>query len=1076
MKRFLFLVLALAFITAFAFGSTNTYAKAEDEIVISFSNNNGVLPTLDGDVYVLDYSENTYLVATADFADDRHGISTMSIYEDGKFVEVSAITKAGEYDVRLSLSYVGRVQFRSFKLKINKKTIDNVEFEANPLTVEYGVTTDPQVYYDDDLIKEELEVSYEYYTDSSKTTKVEPNGVGTYYLVAKLNGENYEGSAECVLKIAKSNAEIKTQTEEITLDYSYDQAGENGYDLKELFGVNVENSPSGASYEIDAYYLKEDGGATYVKGDKINEVGYFTVYFAFSGDKDNFNYYESKRVTLVVQRAQVGILTLNALSYSYDEDTLPKDFVKKAYLDGKIYVVNLHDNSIVDSISFDKLSLVFYESKDNQIEYTPDNQVGTVYFKLFFDGNALYQKQESDVLSFEITKRDVSSEMYAVVDTFAFPYGQTPTFDGKYSIPEKYQESIVFEYFSVAEDKSIVQALTDLPSLPGRYALKITVTDNKNYEGSKVLYFIIQKQKISEKEMVFKGLSTVYGDGLAVTYALPSTYDIALSNYVVEYYLGDTLLENIPYLAGEYSIKVSLNDPIYSCTSTQTIIIDKKELKIKALAKTVVYGDDFYTLVQDKYPEDSVTITGLVDEADKDFVLKDLKIYVLANGKSYSSKTDALKVGVYDLDVRGESDNYVFVDDDSETLTIEKRQLRIIIKDLEQYVGSVVNPQITVANAAYDDAGSQGLASLFECYYTDRDGEELLPTAVGRYEIHARVKAEYSQDAFFDNYKLAISTAVLNVLDNNLATTLNGVTLKGNFNLDEPLTVREQNADKTLEQSVKAVASRYVPNRVYNIPFSVATTDNSAFSITFNYDVTADTKVFFGYNKEELTEVDFYFANGKLTVTQKDMPTYYVICEPKEVNVTMIILLVAAVVIAAGIFGVSLFIYRSGRNIKAKTRDEQLVATGIAPVKNFKSEDEELDELIENFDESTVERTEMPAERIAQKEKDELREQYRLRLRRMRSVSDKALESAILNAGINPDDTMFDEEAAIDMLIAKDQENKRIQEEADRKQREEQEKQAKESSTFTIQERKSGTLSGGATVSPKRNKEDDFDI
>ena len=100
-----------------------------------------------------------------------------------------------------------------------------------------------------------------------------------------------------------------------------------------------------------------------------------------------------------------------------------------------------------------------------------------------------------------------------------------------------------------------------------------------------------------------------------------------------------------------------------------------------------------------------------------------------------------------------------------------------------------------------------------------------------------------------------------------------------------------------------------------------------------------------------------------------------------------------------------------------------------APTKGLqhKSEEEELDELIQNFDESTVRRELTPAERIALREKEEKYNQYRLRLQRMRGSGDKSMQDKLagLQLGAADDDAIIARMIAEDEARAKELEEER---------------------------------------------------
>ncbi|MBQ7652790.1 MAG: hypothetical protein IJS93_00230 [Clostridia bacterium] len=1051
-------------------------AKAEDDVEIAFYIN-GVetTPTMQGDKYVLEYQYGMTLRVEGRFTDDREATSSMSVKVDDKYQETAAIYNAGEYDVRVSLTYDGTITSRNIKLTVAKKTITDISFDE-PIKAQYGVVFSPTVYFDENIT--DVEVTYEYYTDSSKTVSIVPVDVGKYYVEAVVSGTNYYGVAGAEYEIVKAYAEIKTQINEIQKRYSYAEAGEGGYSLQEAFGITIENAALNSDYLVKSYVLK-DGTDEYVYKESITEIGYYSIYFAFSGKESNYYYYKSKEVTFELLKADVSFERKTVLSAPYDEDKAALDVVKKAYTDGNILLKN-QDGSVINSVAFDQLNVVFYEDETAEVVLAePSNEVGRLYFTFSFEGNSFYNACESAIFTMDITKRDISGEIYSDVDFSAFSYGAEVYLNDKYTIPAKYVDEPSFAYFSVNENKVVQGELDALPSIPGRYAMRITVTDGKNYEGSAIVYFIIRKVKLSAEQMTVSNLSLVYGSEVNVLCSLPSEYKIKSDEYSVTFYRKGIQVDK-PITVGDYDVKISVDNAIYTCDVEKKLTISKKDLYIKALDRLIDYGDDFYKMNKTAYPEDAVSIVGLVEGDDKSSILSSIKIYALVGGSAYSNKDSAVKVGVYKLNVRGETDNYNIVDDSSGELTVNKREIKVRVADVEQFLGKQITPKFTITNCAYADAQeSESLSVFFECYYTDEEGKESFnepPTEKGRYRIIPRIKKEFENDPFFDNYRCGFISASLNLLDNKLSTSISDVEIEGNFT-ESNLTINKLNADKTLQNAVKNASSKYVAKMVLNVPYSIETADNTAFVMYIDYAATSDTVVLFGYNNSELTEVPYVYENGKIKLAQKEMGTYYVICEPKTVNKTMVIIIAAAVTVAVVIFIVCLVFYLSGRGVKAKKREEQLVSTGIAPVGNYKSEDEELDEFIENFDESTVQKTEMPAERIAQKEKDELREQYRLRLRRMRTMGDKSIEDQIRNAGINPFDTMFDEEEAIDKMIAADEENKRIREEADRKLKEEQEKEQEKATTFTIKERQSGTLSSGATAAkPKRDGSDDFDI
>lgn len=1047
----------------------NAYTGAD--ISIKFTNKSiEISPTATENGYSIGYIPDMAINISGSIASDPEARSDTTIMQDGQ--RINAIYKAGVYDVTVSVypSAGGNFVYKTFKFEVLKKEITDIRFVSESVNITYSDELSPELLLDS-VVAQNTKATFNYYTDSSLSNEIDlPKNAGEYWVVASLSGDNYFGKAESKLTISKSNASINVFNLYPEITYSKELSGDNGYKIIDLLGATVTNTDNADKHEL-VTYIKS--GEEYIEQANVLIPNTYEYKLFFANGEN----YTSSPVygTIILKNADTEILFDNGLStsYSLDFDALSviKSFLNK---DNGYKLISSETQNSLSEISDNLLTFEFFDSNGDALLLSP-SAVGQYFVTITFKGNDFYNESSAQMIPFEITRRNISNE----ITTFGeqnFDYGEDYSVEDKFVVPEMYDANAIIEYKQVNSDNEILLDLQEKPLISGRYMAVLQI-DEPNFYGSKILIFTISKLLIPENSITVDNLEYVYGDSVNIQVTADEKYNISNENISFSYAVsGGDKLDFTPVYAGNYRVSIIIESDIYYAELSKEFSISKKDLIVSAKDRIVTYGNSFFTMDEDNhYKSDDFIVNGLVNELDISSVLASITVFV--GEDEYVTNNLNMIVGTYEMKLRGTHSNYNIIDGGCGKLTVEKRVLTVKTSEVKQYVGYTYLPVITVENSVYNDL-AENMVYLFEIYYSSNNGEVLntQPSVSGTYKINARVKSENIDCLELKNYLLNFVGSSLTLLNNQKTDSENLIVLEGKFDVNTTLTVKTVNANESVDNAIKAVDKKYEVSKLYFIQYTFNTVDNSMFTLKLNRkDIDIDNaKIMIGYNVDNFEEVDYTVQGDYIVIRLQNMASYYAICTPHKLPLVWIIVIVIAVVLVLGGVGVFLWIYFTGANVKARKSDATLSGAVTATI-GVKTEDEEFDELLENFDESTIVKHEDPAARISRQSQEDEREQYRLYLRRMRSNTDRNASDKLKALGINSD---FDEEKAIDQLMEEDR-RKRAEREAEAaKIKAEEAKRKQQETGFTINERKSGTLSGvGMPVKPQNNNiDDDIDV
>lgn len=1065
----LIFVLALAMATVITLVSGGIVADAytSEDISIKFFNNSiEITPTKNATGYEIEYIPDMIITISGSIPGDPDANSGVTIKQNGE--TRNAIYKAGTYEVTVHVtpSNGGSFVYKTFKFQVHKKELTDLVFTAESVNIIYLDEVAPKLLLDE-VVALNTKTTFKYYTDSTLRTEIAPPiNAGNYYVEATVEGDNYIGKVSSEFIISKSNAFISILNDSPVIKYDKAQAGYSGYNILNLLGAEVTNTENPQKHTLKTYIKKDE---EYVEQSSILIPNIYEYKVVFANG-DNYDYTQ-KEGTIVLNKGDVQFGFGGNIDVRYSLDIDVVGAIKNRYnFDGGFWIVNSETEAHVLEINENLINITFFDLDGNQLETIP-SEVGNYYIQFAFIGNDYYNQCVSEKIEFKILKRDISNE----ITTFGeqnFAYGVEYSVENKFKVSEEYTAIPIISYKKINSNNELLENLTEKPTNPGRYAAVFEI-ESDNYYGTKTLVFTISKLLIPQESITVDNLEYVYGDTLNISVTVDSAYNVTNDNVKFTYKIfnGDKL-DKAPVYAGNYQVIVTIETDIHQAEVVKDLTISKKDLNIKAKAREVIYGNALFTLDAEKhYLQEDFVFDGLVKDADKASVLANVTVYVGEN--EYTTNNLNMVVGTYKMKIHGTHSNYNIIDAGCDDLTVVKRVLTVKTNTIKQYVGFNYTPVISVENSVYNDR-AENMVLLFEVYYLSENDEVLqsAPTTAGSYKIAVRVKPENVDCSELKNYTLNFVPSTLTLMSNQKNDKDKLIVLEGKFDASTELVVKTINANESVENAIKAVDKKYEIEKLYFIQYTFNTVDHSAFTLRLSrkdIDVS-NAKVMIGYSADSFEEVDYTVDGDYLVLRLQTMPSYYAICVQHNFPlVWIIVIVVAGVIVLAGV-GVFLFIYFTGANVKARKNDVSL-SSAVTAKAGLKTEDEEFDELLENFDESTVVKEEDPAERIKRQKEQEIREQYRLYLRRMRASTDKNTSDRLKQLGVDAD---FDEEQAIDQLIEEDNRKRQQREAEEARLRAEAQKQKQKETSFTINERKSGTLSSTSSpIKPKKNIDDD---
>lgn len=1059
-------------VTMIMFFSGTIFANADmrGDILVTFKNKGiEITPTKIDNGYSMEYVPDMIISISGSISSDPNARSESTIRQGEKIL--NSINKAGVYEISVIVypSSGGSFIVESFEFEVFPKEIKDIKFDLQSVNITYSDELAPKLLIDEVEEKNSI-ISYTYYNydDNSLTTEIQPpQNVGNYWIVAEISGDYYCGRAVSAFSISPNNASIDLQYQNPEITYVREDTGDNGYKITELLGATIENTNNIEKHELKTYIETDEG---YVEQQYILKPNTYN-YMLFFANGENYSA-EPIYGTIELKKADTELVFEKGIKIPYSNDLDAIDVAKSFFnKDGGYTVFSLETKGKVSEISENQISIRFFDKDGNPLEQPPQN-VGEYEIVVEFEGNDYYNPTSSQSIPFEIERRDISNEIIVYAEQ-NFGYGSDYNVENYFIIPDKYSVIPIYKYQEIDSENQI---LSEKPVAPGSYMAILSI-DEECYFGTKKFVFTISKLAIPESAIKVDNLEYVYGENLNIQVNVDSEYNVKSDEISLSFLsLGGEQFDGTPVSAGKYTVKIHVENTIYQTDVTRELTISKKDLTISAKDREVTYGNPLFSLDENKgYREEDFVIEGLVNSTDVASVLASITVFVGDEG--YTTNNMNMVVGTYDMRLSGTHLNYNIIDGGCGKLTVAKRVLTIRTSSVKQYVGYSFPPTITVENSVYNDL-AENMVYLFEVYYSLENGELLntQPSLTGTYQINAKVKSENIDCLELKNYTLNFIGSTLTLLNNQKTDSENLFILEGKFDTNTELNVKTITANEAVEKAIKTVDKKYDVAKLYFIQYTFNTVDDSRFVLKLNrkgIDVE-NAKIMIGYNTDSFEEVDYTVQGDYIVIRLDNMASYYAICTPHKLPVLWIIVIAVAVVLVLGGVGVFLWIYFTGANVKAR-KNEATLSSAVTATQGLKTEDEEFDELLETFDQSTVQKHEDPANRISRQIKEAEREQYRLYLRRMRASTDRNALDKMKELGLTSD---FDEEKAIDQLIEEDRKKclKREEEEARIKQEEEKKKQ--EATSFTINQRKSGTLSGASMpIKPtKKNVDDDIDV
>ncbi len=1041
---------------------------AEEEIRISFfDGEKEIFPNIDNGVYFIEYSEDLELNISGSLTAYPNAESVLRIKQgDNLYVttDKKTFSDAGTYELMIEVKG-GVVKSKTFTLIIEKKKVTDAYFDKDTLSIRYGEKSDPLLILPESVYGNAM-VEYRFYRqDGTEIEKVD--SVGEYKVKGVINGKNYYGEIEDTFIVNKADCYIEVENNYVEVSYKLSEAGVNGYDLQEMFGVSVKNT------EIDyplVFEVKGNNDKDFYESRYIRKVDSYLVNISFKGNVDCF---ENGNVTatFILKKSDISFSISNYVTVIYDNEL---DIVKSVRDDmyNNDYGYSVYGGGEKLGVDFSSalLSIAFYEDSSCQEEMRelPKNaREECYYYKLFFEGNDYFNGAESKASKLIIQRRNIIKEI-SVKSNIAYSCDEEYDILKTFSLPSVYSEKPLLCYYKIIENGEGV-LLEEKPSKPGSYYCLVTI-DSSNYYASFNVRYSIDKLSIPIEKLVVSGLEFTYGDTVSIAAEIK---DFDIQDIDISYYLNTVKLEATPINAGVYVVCFSVVDDNYILEAERELVIHKKELGVAIAPIKAAYGDDIFVKSGGVYQDDCLSYEGLVLENDEAELNSVISLFAVLGEQKLYTKSPLLTVGSYTVKAEGEHRNYDISYGEG-ILTVEKRSLNVSVGNVEQYVGYKLSPKITVSNTAYNDLG-RDYATLFECYYTESSGREVTDLVDGRYIIKVRLKSQYEGSSSIANYKMNYINGILTLLSNEKTDEEGNITIIGKFSSDEDFKVRTDISVSNYSKAIQKTSGKADVTEFYYVPYALPTTDGSSFKLRLKSSSLAKegVKLLVSYDGIEFIEQEFVVVNGQMELSLNTMPSYYAVCVPEGSNLFLLVgLIVGGIVVVVAV--VLIVLWRLGTFVKAKKKDGIRLSEGvIAPTEGRKTEDDELDEIIESFDYNSVKKEENPAERLARKESEELRAQYRLKLRRMRNMGDKSISDTMSTLGV--DGASYDEEKAITMLIEADETKRKKEDEEKRKIKEKEEAIKKEETSFVVNERKIGTLSGRRVV-PKTPHIDDDDF
>ena len=945
-----------------------------------------------------------------------------------------------------------------------------LQWVESSLSCEYGQTPAPQATVTSGQTGVTLR-----YRNVSGEGDFAVSGVGNYTVVCEAVG-NYSGSISGTFVVSPSQAVI-TVTTPPTETVVWDGA----YYVKTRFGVTVSEGYDALSLDK----VKVIVGGAVVNSGVINAVGTYTVSFAFDDNNpDNFaysNFNATDSYQLTIERAPLALVfEAGGMGVPYNPDPAYPQLVYDAFANGTVCFVS--GDVEVEGLDNSLLDIVYLDADKEALEGGPV-AVGDYYLRLSYPETSTYSAAQAVDVPFHIVRADVSSGITVKVDGTAvgirtikeFAYGEA--FEYSFALPEVYADlaNRTFGVYQRETAEGEWDNLDGVPQLPGSYRYRVTLTDVNVYADT-YRSFVIQRAALVAEELEDLGvmaISTYYGMVIPFHPDIPEYEE---DGTWIVMYEGEGYPRSAVYprAVGVYDVYLSLEgDSLYTYSHlfNHALSIERRDVRLTVTDKTVAYGNAWSGTILRTDMDVTVNVDDemgyyAIVEGDEEAILSALGLVAVdEDGNVYTQPTASMIAGNrYALRLVGEHPSYEIHGEDG-TLNIGRRSLTVTADSLTVYKSSRERDlTLTLANvASWDD--EEALAACFAVRIAGGlDWSEAM-SAVSNLSLSYDLEAYKATDStLLANYNPSYRAGKLTVRPTTLVTNDSDFGVEGQFSQEDSLTLIKGNPS-SYSSVVKQVLRGYVARTVYEIRQTVSTERNTG--IVVSIVAPQDAKILVSYDGVNFDEVDYTYVGGRAVFSQTVMATRYVICTKQDIPW---LLIGACGGGGAGLILIIIVVAVILKKKNEKRQKEELQAVTTAPTKGLqhKSEEDELDELIENFDESTVQRELTPAERIALREKEEKYNQYRLRLQRMRGSGDKSMQDQLATLQLGA----ADDDAIIARMIAEDEAKAKALEEEILKEREEEENKPQ----AVILERKEGVLEQRSFAPTAKDDDDDFDI
>lgn len=1022
------------------------------------------------DYFEFDYIDGMNVTLSASFNSSLGTYTGVEIRRNGSLF--NNINSVGIYELVVTVRYteggLPKVVDKNVTITVNKVDLAII---FSVVSKKYMDSTEGAQanYTDKPASVSDSSISYTYYQDELLTLPLDgaPTEVGSYYVKAFYDDDsnlNYQGEATSAFTILKSDATISAQNGTVVY---------NGEEVNlETTLLSAINGDCAANYVAEMYLE-----GIWTDAEIIN-AGAYIVRFHFEGGDGNFNNPYSEEYALTINKADTEFI-VDTISLEYSGEAVD-------------LTINYNNQIKLYNADYDTEIAIPEEVAD--IEYFTDlsepilapTEIGEYKYHITFAGNDNLNSTQSELMAFSINKKeiviDILGDYNALTHTLITDYTGNDI-EVSYSITDTESNPIAeaienetITYYRVITE-TYMEELSALPVLPDDYSVEIEVS-TEHYYGNLQIFLVVEKLDFSDNFIIkYNDASFLSGESVAYT-AYPIIFDISndtsynIDGYSYEYEgITPTAYSRTsvaPQHAGNYRMYIEIDDDIYKGSYNFDFSISKLTITVKPNDITTAYGNRIYLVSGNLiYQAQDVTVNGLADGDTASSITNYISIHI---GEDELTQVDSsIVVGTYSLKTALRTDithpSYIIdvAGSDTGMLTVTKRDLFVTMNDLIINIGSAATPTFSEpVGFAYNDSADTDLRNAIQWDYYD--SEELLdavPDVAGTYRIVAKGQ--------LDNYNI-------NSVDGDLILCLEQlnednslpITILGKFTPGQSFEIQYTSANDDMKRAVTNKLPKYKTVRVYTVMQKAESADNSGMIIQIDLsgiDISDNFKILAKYDNA-YTELDFSQNGNILEISEITMADAYILCDEDKIDFMWYIFGGSILLIVGLIIGVILRIYLTG-GFKKKDKSEvkAVVASG-----KINKEDEELEELLKNFDESSVVREMTPAEKLEQKRKEEKYEQYRLKLQRLRAAGDKTLEDSLIKSGVKH----FDDEMLIERMIKEDEERAlRLEEEA-RLEREAEEKEKEKPKAIILP--KNTQNYEQKSFAPKAKEEDEFDI